>query len=250
MASRSRTSTSAGPAVASSRSSKPQSEESAVSPPSLAITSSGDSLPVVSISRHSDRAPTRSRRASSRITSAGGASSSAVASAAATLTEWGSSSSAGRISPDACMSLVSSSKVAISVSFTRGRGVRALLRPARCASGEESMRRDYSNGDGFPLLLGGGPGGRRGGVGVDLGDHGGGGAATVLAARDDPAFSRVVKACSLLVDGVAAHPDDLERALSGPVRVDVLPPFAGGAAVRFRAYTGIKCADSSNCLNK
>ena len=52
---------------------------------------------------------------------------------------------------------------------------------------------------------------------------------TVVAARPDPAFSRVVKACSLLVDGVAAHPDDLERVLSGPVRVDVLPPFAGGA---------------------
>ena len=49
------------------------------------------------------------------------------------------------------------------------------------------------------------------------------------AARDDPRFSRVVEACSLLVDGVAARPDDLERVLVGPVRVDVLPPFAGGA---------------------
>lgn len=56
----------------------------------------------------------------------------------------------------------------------------------------------------------------------------------VVTTRADPAFSRVVKACSLLVDGVAAHPDDLERVLSGPVRVDVLPPFAGGAGVRFR----------------
>lgn len=53
---------------------------------------------------------------------------------------------------------------------------------------------------------------------------------TVLANRSDPAFSRVVQACSLLVDGVAAAPDDLERSLSGPVRVDVLPPFAGGAS--------------------
>ena len=51
----------------------------------------------------------------------------------------------------------------------------------------------------------------------------------VVDARADPAFSRVVRACSLLVDEVAAHPDDLERVLSGPVRVDVLPPFAGGA---------------------
>jgi sulfur-carrier protein len=54
----------------------------------------------------------------------------------------------------------------------------------------------------------------------------------VVAARADPAFSRVVQACSLLVDGVAAHPDDLGRALPGPVRVDVLPPFAGGAGIR------------------
>jgi sulfur-carrier protein len=58
---------------------------------------------------------------------------------------------------------------------------------------------------------------------------------TVVETRADPRFSRVVQACSLLVDGVAAHPDDLDRPLSGPVRVDVLPPFAGGADVRFRA---------------
>jgi molybdopterin synthase sulfur carrier subunit len=48
------------------------------------------------------------------------------------------------------------------------------------------------------------------------------------AARDDR-FSRVIKACSLLVDGVAVKSGDLGRVLSGPVRVDVLPPFAGGA---------------------
>ena len=50
------------------------------------------------------------------------------------------------------------------------------------------------------------------------------------AARDDR-FSRVVQACSLLIDGVAAQPADLDRVLTQPVRVDVLPPFAGGAAV-------------------
>ena len=59
---------------------------------------------------------------------------------------------------------------------------------------------------------------------------------TVVQDRADPAFSRVVQACSLLVDGIAAHPDDLERVLSGPVRVDVLPPFAGGAAARSRPF--------------
>jgi molybdopterin synthase sulfur carrier subunit len=48
------------------------------------------------------------------------------------------------------------------------------------------------------------------------------------AARDDR-FSRVVQACSLLIDGVAARPADLDRMLTEPVRVDVLPPFAGGA---------------------
>ena len=47
------------------------------------------------------------------------------------------------------------------------------------------------------------------------------------AARDDR-FSRIVQACSLLIDGVAASPGDLDRVLVAPVRVDVLPPFAGG----------------------
>ena len=49
------------------------------------------------------------------------------------------------------------------------------------------------------------------------------------AVRDDR-FSRVVQACSLLIDGVAAKPADLDRVLTEPVRVDVLPPFAGGGA--------------------
>lgn len=53
--------------------------------------------------------------------------------------------------------------------------------------------------------------------------------ATIVATRADPRFSHAVQACSFLVDGTAARPDDLERVLSGPVRVDVLPPFAGGA---------------------
>jgi molybdopterin synthase sulfur carrier subunit len=60
------------------------------------------------------------------------------------------------------------------------------------------------------------------------------------AARD-PGFSRIIKACSLLVDGVAAHPADLDRVLTGPVRVDVLPPFAGGDACNC-AHSAGKCA--------
>jgi molybdopterin converting factor small subunit len=50
----------------------------------------------------------------------------------------------------------------------------------------------------------------------------------VTAARGGR-FGRVLSACSLLVDGVAAHDADLDRPLDGPVRVEVLPPFAGGA---------------------
>ncbi|CAA9298948.1 MAG: hypothetical protein AVDCRST_MAG61-810 [uncultured Friedmanniella sp.] len=48
------------------------------------------------------------------------------------------------------------------------------------------------------------------------------------AAERDPRFARVLAACSLLVDGLAAHDADLDRVLTGAVRVEVLPPFAGG----------------------
>lgn len=47
-------------------------------------------------------------------------------------------------------------------------------------------------------------------------------------AHGDPRFSRVVRASSLLVDGVTAHRDDLLRPRTGAVEVEVLPPFAGG----------------------
>lgn len=50
------------------------------------------------------------------------------------------------------------------------------------------------------------------------------------AGRDEH-FTRVVTACSLLVDGVAARTTDLDRPLSGAVEVEVLPPFAGGSPV-------------------
>jgi len=51
----------------------------------------------------------------------------------------------------------------------------------------------------------------------------------LVAAGRDAHFRRVLAACSLLLDGVAAHQEDLDRPLSGPVRLEVLPPFAGGA---------------------
>jgi molybdopterin converting factor small subunit len=45
---------------------------------------------------------------------------------------------------------------------------------------------------------------------------------------DDQQFAKVLAACSLLVDGRALHPADLERQLSADTTVEVLPPFAGG----------------------
>jgi len=47
--------------------------------------------------------------------------------------------------------------------------------------------------------------------------------------RSDQHFDRVIKASSMLVDGLTAHPADLERPLTAPVRVEILPPFAGGS---------------------
>jgi molybdopterin converting factor small subunit len=46
--------------------------------------------------------------------------------------------------------------------------------------------------------------------------------------RSDPRFDRVIKASSVLIDGRTAHRQDLERQLTEPVQVEVLPPFAGG----------------------
>ena len=47
-------------------------------------------------------------------------------------------------------------------------------------------------------------------------------------AHSDPRFDRVIKVSSLLIDGRAAHQQDLERQLRESVQVEVLPPFAGG----------------------
>ena len=47
--------------------------------------------------------------------------------------------------------------------------------------------------------------------------------------HDDPHFDRVLRASSLLIDGLTAHPADLERVRDKPVRVEILPPFAGGS---------------------
>lgn len=55
----------------------------------------------------------------------------------------------------------------------------------------------------------------------------------LACAGRDPRFRRVLSACSLLLDGVVAHEADLDRVLEAPVRVEVLPPFAGGALASF-----------------
>ena len=52
---------------------------------------------------------------------------------------------------------------------------------------------------------------------------------TVLARRQDARFALVIKASSILVDGLTAHPEDLSRPLATDVQVEILPPFAGGA---------------------
>ncbi len=46
--------------------------------------------------------------------------------------------------------------------------------------------------------------------------------------RSDPHFDKVIAASSVLIEGLTAHQEDLERLLAAPVRVEVLPPFAGG----------------------
>ena len=50
----------------------------------------------------------------------------------------------------------------------------------------------------------------------------------VLTRHDDDRFTRVIRASSLLVDGIAASPEALRRPLLEPTTVEVLPPFAGG----------------------
>lgn len=52
--------------------------------------------------------------------------------------------------------------------------------------------------------------------------------AAAADARPDQRFATILSGCSLLVDGRALHPADLDRPLEGPVVVEVLPPFAGG----------------------
>lgn len=55
--------------------------------------------------------------------------------------------------------------------------------------------------------------------------------AVAATARDDQRFAKILSGCTLLVDGRALHPYDLERPLDDAADgliVEILPPFAGG----------------------
>ncbi|HEY3924793.1 MAG TPA: MoaD/ThiS family protein [Acidothermaceae bacterium] len=49
---------------------------------------------------------------------------------------------------------------------------------------------------------------------------------SMIEGNRGPGLQRVIRVCSLLLDGVQVR--DLDRRLSGTVELDVLPPFAGG----------------------
>src|ERR1700749_4462679 len=110
MASLTLASTSAGPAVFRITSSAPHSALTAARPPSVTMANSGQSRPVVCSSLQILLACARSRRASTRTASAGGASTSAEASAGSTRTGCSSSPRAGRTSADGSRAPVISSR--------------------------------------------------------------------------------------------------------------------------------------------
>jgi molybdopterin synthase sulfur carrier subunit len=56
--------------------------------------------------------------------------------------------------------------------------------------------------------------------------------------RADPHFDRVLSVSSVLIDGLVAQDRDLARPLTAGVRVEILPPFAGGALPGGRQMVG------------
>lgn len=46
--------------------------------------------------------------------------------------------------------------------------------------------------------------------------------------RGQERFDRLLQVCTVLVDGVVLHPADYDKVWPGPVRAEILPPFAGG----------------------
>lgn len=47
--------------------------------------------------------------------------------------------------------------------------------------------------------------------------------------RADPRFDRLLSVCTVLIDGVVVRADQLDTPLSGSVRAEILPPYAGGS---------------------
>ena len=50
----------------------------------------------------------------------------------------------------------------------------------------------------------------------------------------DARFDRLLAVCTVLVDGAGVHRERWEAPLDGPVRAEILPPFAGGAGRNLR----------------
>ena len=53
--------------------------------------------------------------------------------------------------------------------------------------------------------------------------------AAAASRAPDTRFDRLLAVCTVLVDGVVVRPERWEAPLDGPVRAEILPPFAGGA---------------------
>ena len=45
----------------------------------------------------------------------------------------------------------------------------------------------------------------------------------------DPRFDRLLAVCTVLVDGVVVRSERWDDPLTGSVRAEILPPYAGGA---------------------
>ena len=48
--------------------------------------------------------------------------------------------------------------------------------------------------------------------------------------RQDPRFDRLLAVCTVLVDGVVVRTERWGDPIQGRIQVEILPPFAGGAA--------------------
>lgn len=53
--------------------------------------------------------------------------------------------------------------------------------------------------------------------------------AAATSRAPDPRFDRLLTVCTVLVDGVVVHTDQWDAPLTGSVRAEILPPYAGGA---------------------